>query len=388
MTESAVVHCDLDDSREAGLVLGRSLLESLQGQRPDAVLVMAARPHDYRALLRGLEDACRPGVMVGGTAVGGFTRKALLEGSVCAVGLRSTEMRFGAAVGTGIGKSRSQAARELIGSLRGLVEPQTLFRSAIVLIDARAADAEGFLEDLTALTGGTYQLFGGGATDDPLVTDSHLFVGTEVVSNAAVALEILSNKPLGMGVFHGWRPTSPPMRVTEAEGRCLISLNARPAVDAFVDHAEATGQRFDPAQPRPFFLANILGIQERRGHKLRVPLAVQPDGSIVCATEIPVESVVHVMGTSVEAATAAAARAIRGVRDQLGPYVPELTLFFDCLAARARQELGIGADLRTLENELGTERYVGFGTAGQLARAEGQFSGFHNSTSVVCVIPR
>ena len=31
--------------------------------------------------------------------------------------------------------------------------------------------------------------------------------------------------------------------------------------------------------------------------------------------------------------------------------------------------------------------YVGCNTHGQIARAEGQFGGFHNCTAVVCVLP-
>jgi hypothetical protein len=46
-----------------------------------------------------------------------------------------------------------------------------------------------------------------------------------------------------------------------------------------------------------------------------------------------------------------------------------------------------GAELKAVENVLGTARFAGCNTYGQVARAEGQFGGFHNCTAVVCVIP-
>jgi hypothetical protein len=47
-----------------------------------------------------------------------------------------------------------------------------------------------------------------------------------------------------------------------------------------------------------------------------------------------------------------------------------------------------GLELRSLEGAaLGPVPYAGCNTFGQIARAEGQFSGFHNCTAVVCVIP-
>ena len=135
---------------------------------------------------------------------------------------------------------------------------------------------ELLVEELTRLTQGRYQFVGGGAAGDQEIKGVKVFLGTEVVEDAVVALEILSNKPLGVGVAHGWQPASDPMRVTEAQGKRLVSLNASPAGDAYRQHAEAIGQRFDPEQPLPFFLANVLGIRTVGGHKLRVPLGLSP----------------------------------------------------------------------------------------------------------------
>ncbi len=59
------------------------------------------------------------------------------------------------------------------------------------------------MEDLTRLTAGTYQFVGGGAGDDARFQQTHVFYGTEAYTDAAVALEILSHKPIGFGVGHG-----------------------------------------------------------------------------------------------------------------------------------------------------------------------------------------
>jgi hypothetical protein len=142
--------------------------------------------------------------------------------------------------------------------VRGLARHDYVFRSALVLTDALAGQADDFVEQLTRLTAGTYQLCGGGAGDDAQFRRTHVFCGTEAATEAAVALEILSNKPLGISVDHGWQPASRPMRVTEAEGMRLASLNAVPAVEVFEEHAETTGQPFDTADPLPFFLHNVI----------------------------------------------------------------------------------------------------------------------------------
>jgi hypothetical protein len=257
----------------------------------------------------------------------------------------------------------------------------------LVLTDALAGHADELIEELTLLTGGNYQFFGGGAGDDANFSRTQVFCGTELASDAAVALEILSTKPIGVGVRHGWRPASKPMRVTESDGGRLVSLNAISAVELFERHARETGQSFDPKDPIPFFLHNILGIDTGQGYKLRVPLAVHADGSVSCAAEIPTGATVCIMGTDTASAGEAAASATRAALERLNGGEPKVALFFDCVATRLRLGKEFGTELKAVELALGSAQFAGCNTYGQVARAEGQFSGFHNCTAVVCILP-
>ena len=71
-------------------------------------------------------------------------------------------------------------------------------------------------------TGGNYRFFGGGAGDDGLFQTTHVFAGRHARTDAVAALEILSSRPVGVGVAHGWEPAGQGMRVTEAEGNRLV----------------------------------------------------------------------------------------------------------------------------------------------------------------------
>jgi hypothetical protein len=138
----------------------------------------------------------------------------------------------------------------------------------------------------------------------------------------------------------------------------------------------------------PFFLQNVLGVETAAGHKLRVPLGVGPDGSVACAADIPTGATVHIMGTTAESAAEAAASATRDAVRQLGGRQPKVALFFDCVATRLRTGPAFGSELDAVREALGpTAMFAGCNTYGQIARAEGQFSGFHNCTAVVCVLP-
>lgn len=387
MTESTVVFTKETNSVIAGQELGARLRGGLSGHEPDAVILFASSQHDYLPLLKAIQESARPGVLVGCSSAGEFVSGDRGEGSASAVGIRSDVMRFTAGLGRDLRADRGAAATAIASSFQGLTTHQYPHRAALLLADALAGYTDDFIEQLSVATLGNYRFFGGGAGDDARFTKTHVFCGTEAITDAAVALEILSTKPIGVGVSHGWEPASGPLRVTEADRSVVISLNAMPAIEAFEEHAEKTGQRFDRNDPIPFFLHNVLGIETGAGYKLRVPLAVMEDGSIGCASDIPTGATVHIMKTSAQSASEAAMRAVNSALGDMRGTPPEVALFFDCVATRLRMGADFGMEMDALQQALGDIPYVGCNTYGQIARSEGQFSGFHNCTATVALLP-
>lgn len=386
MTQTAAAFTAEPDSLLAGQDLGKQIREAFHGQRPDVVTVFASSKFDYAAMLSALAETCQPGVLVGSSSAGEFASSNRAEGSACALAVRSNEMKFSASLGTGVSKDRVAAAQQVVAGFARL--PEYPYRAALVMTDALAGHADDLIEQLTFATSGSYEFAGGGAGDDAKFSRTHVFCGNKVVSDAVVALEILSMKPLGIGVQHGWMPASESLRVTDVAGSRLISLDGFPAAEAFELHAEKTGQKLDRNAPLPFFLHNILGIDTPHGHRLRVPLAIDADGSVTCAAEIPAGARVHIMKATASSAADAAAQATRSAVDKLRGQEPAAALFFDCVATRLRLGDMFGFELEAVQKALGSGDLVGCNTYGQIARAEGQFGGFHNCTAVVLAFPR
>lgn len=392
MTESAVVYTQVRDSAAAGRDLCGKLSAALPGQA-DALILFASPHYDHPTLLATLDAGYGPKVLVGASSAGEFTSDQRGDGMACALALRSTSMQFRAAIGRGLHQDRAGAALQVATAFRGVSDSASsvregfVHRSALVMTDALAGHADELVDELTLATNGRYQFFGGGAGDDAQFRRTHVFFGREALTDAAVALEILSDRPVGIGVGHGWEPTGPGMRVTAVDGMKVVSLNGLPAIEAFEVHAEETGQTLDRAVPIPFFLHNVLGIATGSGYRLRVPLSVGSDGAVLCAAEVPVGATVHIMQTTAESAIEAAERATRAAAKGLDGHKPHVALFFDCVATRLRIGDAFGLELQSLAGQLGGAAYIGCNTHGQIARAEGQFGGFHNCTAVVCLLP-
>lgn len=373
----------------AGEDLARQLNKDLGDHSPDAIVVFISPDNDYQAVLSALQRECAPRAMIGCSSAGEFTADAAGTGLSSAFALRNPEMQFAASMAIDLGRGRDVAARELIRGFKGLETSEFRYRTAIVLVDALAGLTEELVDQLTLATGGMYQFVGGGAGDNALFQKTYVFCGTRVASNAAVALEILANKPIGIGARHGWSTSSDPLRVTEAAEARVLTMNVSPAADAFEDHAASTGQRFDRENPLPFFLHNIVGIKTEDGHKLRVPLGVDASGGVAFAAEVPVGSTAQIMSTQPASAVDAAATAVNDAVAQVESSGARASgaLFFDCVATRLRLGDHFGDELTAVRNALGDAKFAGFNSYGQIVRADGQFSGFHNCTAVVAVFP-
>jgi hypothetical protein len=387
MTLSTVAFSDKSSSLEAGNQLCETINKSFKGQKPNVVLLFAASTYDFPSLLAAIKKGCNPDIIVGSSSAGEFISGNFGTDAICAIALYSTEMKFSAGLGTGIKQDRVNVVEELSKSLTGTENYEYQYHSAMLLADALSGYTDELIDLLTEKTMGAYQFFGGGAGDNARFQKTHVFFQDQAVTDSAVILEILSNKPLGLGVDHGWKPKGVKMRVTASEGMKIMSLNGISPIELFEEYAKQTGQILIKEDPIPFFLHNIIGIETESGYKLRVPLAVTPEGSIICASDVPEGSIISFMNIEVNAASNAALNATNQAIQQLNGNKPSVALFFDCVATRLRMGKDFGIELNEVKNALHGTQYAGCNTYGQVARVDGQFSGFHNCTAVVCVIP-
>lgn len=387
MTETLTRITSEPDSARAGHELGQAIRAAFHGAAADAVIVFASAQHDYPRLLRILADTCGTEVIVGSSSAGEFTHETHGAGYVSVLAIRSDTMEFAVGLGRDLSRDPARAADQVVAGFRGVKTRGLPYRTALVMTDALAGHSDALVEALTMATAGNYRFCGGGAGDDGRFQQTHVFAGTQALSDAVVALEILSLRPVGIGVSHGWLPAGPGLRVTEVEGTRLISLNGNPAVQAFEDHAKQVGQAFDSADPLPFFLHNILGIKSDDQFRLRVPLGVHADGSLACAAAVPRGAIVHIMKSTAASAVVAASQATQSALTALGSAKPAAAIVFDCVATRLRLGQAFDDELRACAELLAPAGFVGCNTYGQIARAEGQFGGFHNCTAVVCVLP-
>ncbi len=233
------------------------------------------------------------------------------------------------------------------------------------------------------------------AGDDLAFDKSYVFCDDDVLRDG-VALCLWSSKsPLPISVKHGHKPLSDVLTVTRSEGSVLHEVDGRPAWEVWKEHTRGAAKKLgidvdalsDTSDVGSFLIRYELGLLTGDEYKVRVPLALNDDGSLSFACSIFPDSKFRIMESfekdQVESAGEAAQRAVDGpeAANRVG------ALVFDCVCRGIILGDKFHEGVDAIKAEIGDIPLIGFETYGEICRREGEFSGLHNTTTVVTIIP-
>jgi hypothetical protein len=203
---------------------------------------------------------------------------------------------------------------------------------------------------------------------------------TGVLQGAAVL--VLARCPSGVGVAHGWKPISGALKVTEAEGNRIISLDWVPAFEVYQQVVEShSGELFAEqgflqlAKAYPFGIATL-------GQEMVIRDPVQcVNNTLVCVGEVRRGAYVHIMHGKADELIQAARLASELALTSFGPEKPSTMIFVNCVS----RSLFLGADFSremTAVHQTGLPM-LGALTLGEIANSGEDYLELFNKTSVV-----
>lgn len=373
--------------------LVRDLKRGLDGRDAALVMVFASTEQPLGDVAKILSEALPGTTVLGASTAGEFTERGDTKGAVCAVAVAG-EIKVYAGIGAGV---RNGPERAVAQALEGL--PRALagypYRTGILLIDTMAGNCEEVTLIAAAELGGDEPLAGGAAGDDLKMESTIVSCGPRAASDAVVIAQIFSKAPLGVGVCHGHRPLSQPLRVTKAHGNIVEQIEGRAAWDVWRektrDAAMAQGLDVDAlasSEEGGFLLRFEAGLAAGQAYKIRAPLSRDASGSIQFACGVPEGAVIRITESSAQEQVASAREAARRAKEKLGGRPAAGAIVFDCICRNLILREQFGGAIRGMVEELGNVPLAGFETYGEIALDAGDMSGFHNTTSVVLAFPR
>jgi methyl-accepting chemotaxis protein len=392
MTTKVITATARGPAAVAGEQLVSELKKGLGGSSPALVMVFASTEQPLAHVAPILSEAFRESTVLGASTAGEFTERGDTKGAVSVVAVAGSFKVF-AGMGTGVREAPDKAVTEALDGLPRAVQGYP-HRTGLLLIDTMVGNCEEATLIAAAGLGADMPLAGGAAGDDLRMKETWVSCGPRAASNALVVAQIFSKVPLGLGVCHGHRPLSSPLKVTKAHGNVVEQIDGRPAWDVWRertrDAAMSHGIDVDaiaPSEEGSFLLRFEAGLAAGSEYKIRAPLARTGDGAIQFACGIPEGSVIRITESTPKDQVESAREAARRAKAKLGAPAAG-AIVFDCICRNLILRDQFGGAVGAMAEELGNVPVAGFETYGEIALDAGDMSGFHNTTSVVLAFPR
>ncbi len=356
--------------------------------RPQLVLLYLPIDADHEAFVAAAAQAT--GLQVVGATTGGaaFTERGWTRKDAVAAVLGGDDARFEIAVARGLQGSDLHAVIEAGRSLtaRAAGAPSQA-PWVLTLADAFACDGEALLDALRRSTPPHWRHIGGTAGDDWAFEQTKIFAQGEVLTGAAVFVGILAQSPPSLAARHGWAPAEGGnvFLVTSIDGNLLRTLDDRPAAEVYAEELRRLGLMADDDELLQAMATHELGARTSFGTdlKIRAPLAIRDDGTVVLASTLEQGTAVRVMTAEPEGLIAAAGELVEHAIGRLETRARG-AMIFDC-AARL-QLLGdrYGEQIGAFVGHA-TFPVVGMACYGEIAKFGGSLEGFHNTTAAIAV---
>lgn len=387
-----------DDSFAVGRKAAQDAMAKLSGHRVDLCLLFGSIGYDLPGVIKGIRSVIGGAApLIGSTSSGEFTEQAVDKKSI-AVGLISSDAyRFEVKAATGLKEDVRGTFDRLKKELNGFLQGPGV-GSFMMMIDGLAGNGEEATLAALTMFESDLHLVGGAAGDELAFKETKVIANDQILSNAVALCAVKGPHPFFVtAVKHGHQPLSKSLAVTKAKGNVLFEVNGRPAWDVWVEETRKKAKEVgidvdhlsDPSAIGTFLIRFELGLETAQGdYKIRVPLSKNPDGSLNFACIIPegvqfriMQSVKQEQIDSARTTAELAGRAM-GNRKAAG------ALIFDCVCRAIILGPEFSEAVKAMKDVLGDIPILGLETYGEICMDPSSFSGFHNTTSVVALIPK
>lgn len=372
---------DLTDAGRAGAAAAATALSQLGGEPPQLVLAYASVRYDLPAVLHAINNATGGAPLIGASASGQIHDGQLTGSgpSVAVMMLCGSAYRFGIGYADNAGAEPNEAGARLARAARDAAGGhQSPYEAVVLLSDGLLGDQQELLNGIYRITGFSVPVVGGAAGDDRKLNKTFVFYRDQVLTDAAVAVWIGSDRPMRVVSGHGWTPSGLPMVVTSVEGTHVREIAGRPALDVYQENFRYENPKYEIKTDHAsgYHSAHAFGLIQPDGSVLIRAAFVDPQGQLRTFTPLPPFAAVEVVASDQEDLLTVGADTItNAVADDHH----ELVLVFSCVARYDILGERSGEEARRLQDAAGGARTFGFFTYGEFARTT-SVAGYHNAT--------
>jgi hypothetical protein len=285
----------------------------------------------------------------------------------------------------------------LIADLNTQAEPAELIRAAVedaldgterpatllLLFDAMVPNIGSILEALYLRLADRVRYMGANAGSETFQPMPCLFDGERLLANGVLGL--LLDDDRGAVLEHGYLPPNELITATATAGNRIISIDWQPAFAVYREHVQALyGVDLTRDNFYQYGVHFPFGILLANGEVVvRIPVALEPDGSLFCVGEVPANSMLTLLQAPAVDSDYTVDKISRQLHDQFGVATGCDLLTFYCAGRRLHLGQAARPELGQLRRRSGCDQVVGALSLGEIGSlGEGRYPMFHNATLV------
>ena len=355
-------------------------MTQLEGERPQAGILLAAIDFDHTLVLSRIKDTFSEMALIGGTTYGeissvmGFQEDSLVLMMFCS---DTVEIRAG--LGRNLSEDAAVAAEEAIASLN--TDNLSQAKLCIAIPDGIAQGTEPALRQLQKLLPVGLAIVGGRAADHFQFEQTYQFFQGEVVQNGLPILVFSGDLKVSHGVASGWQPLSRKAIITKCTSPTVYEIDHQPATKFYQDYLGDL----------PISGEYPLAIFEETSDRFYLRASNEWDleaGSILFTGEIPEHAKIQITYASCDHIVSATKDSIEQALEHYSGKNPAAVLLFSCAARRwllghrTQEEYQLSQQLIKA-----TVPILGFYTFGEIGPlASGDQVRYHQETLVTVLI--
>lgn len=254
-------------------------------------------------------------------------------------------------------------------------------QSLFMIFDSMIPNIASFIDALYLKIGDVVNYMGVNAGSETFQPINCLFDNDKFIDEAVLVMLIKHHH--GAILEHGYTSPALSISATSTTGNRISSIDWQPAFDVYKDLAH---KHYGIEINKDNFYENAvhfpIGIMRMDGEMLvRIPVALDDDGSLYCVGEVPENSVL----TLLKAVSSDSSKTIDTLVSNVKSLPEDTILTFYC--AGRRMHLGDAAvkELTLLKNALSHKNIIGAVSLGEIGGSkQGGYPLFHNAT-LVCI---
>ncbi len=396
-----IIGVGLSTLSDASLAAKDALNQALQSARltPDTIgncllMLFMTEGYDPYQVLNEIRAIVKTDNIIGSTLAGLYcNRTSAMEGIMVGI-IKSDEMSFTLAAEENISHDEQKAGYNLGNKLISKIYEagDTKFNALLLLPDGVTNKTSLLVDSLFEKLGSSIRYGGGGSGDNLKFLKTYQFIDNKVLNDAVVSTLITSEKPIGIGVAHGWQPISPPLVVTNSSFNQVYELDWQNAYELYASMIQKYGKtEINTNNFTEISMRFPLGIpQSSEEHYIvRDPVALKPDGTIVFVGDVPMNSIVRIMHSNREDLASAVRTATLEALRQIGGSKPAGVLLFYCISRCLLLKDAFLEEIAVINDLVGEDVPVfGCMTYGEIGSLNFGLPAFHNKSVVVCIFSK